>query len=117
MFGRQFSKISNTIKRRYFAGKAKQEITTGKAKQEITSKAFKPSRKFDLHQCDGPTDTTSMLSREQATAMLNQMMTIRRMEMAADALYKQRLIRGFCHLAVGQEAVPVGEGRAVLAVR
>ena len=33
--------------------------------------------------------------------------------MKADALYKNRMIRGFCHLSIGQEAIPVGIEAAI----
>jgi pyruvate dehydrogenase E1 component alpha subunit len=52
-------------------------------------------------------------SKEELVEMFRKMSLIRRMEIVADNLYKQRLIRGFCHLYDGQEAVAVGIEAAI----
>jgi pyruvate dehydrogenase E1 component alpha subunit len=41
-------------------------------------------------------------SKDHLVHLYTEMVKMRRMEMAADQLYKQKLIRGFCHLAIGQ---------------
>lgn len=62
---------------------------------------------FILKLCAGPAPST-ILTREDAMHYYRQMVQVRRMETAAANLYKEKAIRGFCHLCSGQEAICVG---------
>lgn len=68
---------------------------------------------FDIKKCElyrleeGP-PATAVLSREEGLRYYRTMQVVRRMELKADQMYKQKLIRGFCHLCDGQEACCVG---------
>lgn len=68
---------------------------------------------FDLHRIkDGP-ETTVDIPLDVLNKMYYDMIVMRRMESAADQLYKQKMIRGFCHLNTGQEAISVGMENAL----
>lgn len=67
---------------------------------------------FVAHNCEPPSRSVETTSNELMSFFLD-MSTMRRMEIAADSLYKARLIRGFCHLYDGQEAVAVGMEAAI----
>ncbi|KAM5283222.1 pyruvate dehydrogenase E1 component subunit alpha, testis-specific form, mitochondrial isoform 2-T2 [Hipposideros larvatus] len=65
-------------------------------------------KKCDLYRLEDGPPVTTVLTREDGLKYYKMMQTIRRMELKADQLYKQKFIRGFCHLCDGQEACCVG---------
>ncbi|XP_059655973.1 pyruvate dehydrogenase E1 component subunit alpha, mitochondrial [Cornus florida] len=67
---------------------------------------------FTSHKCDPPSRTVETSPKELMT-FFHDMALMRRMEIAADSLYKAKLIRGFCHLYDGQEAVAIGMEAAI----
>merc|ERR1712121_70846 len=68
---------------------------------------------YKLHHLDEGPATSTTLSREDGLRLYHQMVTVRRMETAAANLYKEKAIRGFCHLCSGQEAIYSGIGAAL----
>ncbi|KAG9508546.1 putative pyruvate dehydrogenase E1 component subunit alpha, mitochondrial, partial [Fragariocoptes setiger] len=67
-----------------------------------------PTKPYKLHKLDNGPSTDVELNRDDGLKLFKQMVVIRRMEAAANSLYKEKIIRGFCHLYAGQEAVAVG---------
>lgn len=64
---------------------------------------------FKLHRIEDAGPATKVtVNREEALTYYKQMVAIRRLESASGALYKEKAIRGFCHLYSGQEACAVG---------
>ncbi|KAG9131420.1 hypothetical protein Leryth_021091 [Lithospermum erythrorhizon] len=67
---------------------------------------------FTGHNIDPPSRNLTTSPSELMT-FFHDMALMRRMEIAADSLYKAKLIRGFCHLYDGQEAVAIGMEAAI----
>jgi len=66
------------------------------------------TKPFKYHGLDVPIPATTTVTGDEARVYYKQMLMIRRMEAEASKLYKEKIIRGFCHLYSGQEACAVG---------
>ncbi|XP_073716529.1 pyruvate dehydrogenase E1 subunit alpha 1a isoform X2 [Misgurnus anguillicaudatus] len=106
--------ISNVL--RGSASKNGAELISEGAKVVVSARTyadFTPQATFDIKKCDlhkledGP-PLQSVLTREEGLQYYRTMQTMRRMELKADQLYKQKIIRGFCHLYDGQVTCAVG---------
>jgi pyruvate dehydrogenase E1 component alpha subunit len=65
--------------------------------------------KFELHRLEEsamPKKATT--NKDELMAYFTRMSVMRRTEIVADNLYKAKMIRGFCHLYDGQEAIAEG---------
>nr|AAB86816.1 pyruvate dehydrogenase E1 component alpha subunit [Scheffersomyces stipitis] len=71
-----------------------------------------PESSFEGYNLEIP-ELTFETEKETLLKMYKGMIIIGGMEMASDALYKAKKIRGFCHLSVGQEAIAVGIENAI----
>jgi pyruvate dehydrogenase E1 component alpha subunit len=58
-------------------------------------------------------ENVTTATKEELLDLYKVMVEIRRLEMACDQAYKGKLIRGFCHLSIGQEAVAAGMEAAI----
>lgn len=74
---------------------------------DTTTISVETNLPFTTHQCEPPSRIVETNPAELMKFYAD-MFTMRRMEIAADSLYKSKLIRGFCHLYDGQEAVCMG---------
>lgn len=73
------------------------------------------TRDFKLHNLETGPATTATVTKDEALKYYEQMFYIRRLETSAGSLYKDKVIRGFCHLYSGQEACAVGMKAAMRA--
>ncbi|KAJ5081620.1 hypothetical protein NUU61_009884 [Penicillium alfredii] len=71
-----------------------------------------PDTSFETYNFDPPAYSVET-TKNELRQLYRDMTMIRRLELAADGLYKERKIRGFCHLSTGQEAVAVGIEHAI----
>lgn len=72
---------------------------------------FNVHRPYKLHHLTASPSDVVETTKDELLKFYREMALYRRVEIVSDTMYKQRLVRGFCHLYDGQEAVVVGMER------
>ncbi|KAL5243622.1 hypothetical protein ACI65C_011032 [Semiaphis heraclei] len=85
-----------------------QKLTSTWQCRTLATEATFDIKAFKLHRLESGPSTTVTVTKEDAINYYKQMQYIRRIETAAGNLYKEKIVRGFCHLYSGQEACAVG---------
>lgn len=80
----------------------------GYATKKVDLKVELPSTTYKLHRLEAGPSLSTSATRDELLGYYREMSLVRKMEIAADGLYKQKEIRGFLHLYNGQEAVAAG---------
>lgn len=79
----------------------KRALSTSAPRFSDTVTITLPESSFEMYNAEKP-NLEVEVSKDLLMDMYKKMTMMRRMEMAADALYKAKKIRGFCHLCNGQ---------------
>ena len=82
------------------------------ATQEVQSEVRFELNPYPTHLIESP-EPFAVSNSEELHEYFRMMYRMRRMEMESDTLYTRQLVRGFCHLYNGQEAVAVGMEAAI----
>lgn len=71
-------------------------------KNNYATEASFETKPFRLHKLDSGPSNQVTITRDDAIDIFKKLHLIRRMETAAGNLYKEKIVRGFCHLYSGQ---------------
>ncbi|KAG8248036.1 pyruvate dehydrogenase E1 component subunit alpha, mitochondrial-like [Homalodisca vitripennis] len=104
MFSRTARALGDTV---FSKSKRKPGSLLGSANSYASEATFE-TKPYKLHKLENGPSTSVTVTKEDALKFFRQMQTIRRLETSAGNLYKEKIIRGFCHLYSGQEACAVG---------
>ena len=80
----------------------------GRALLSTAASVELPLSEYKYHKLEPAIPSVGTLTAEEGRRMYHQMATIRRLEATSSNMYKEKVIRGFCHLYSGQEAICVG---------